>query len=383
MNRVIHIGKQTFKTIWMSTNVVVAAITVMSAYCGYINPDNIALAQVANMLYPGWVTLSLALCVADFFIYRKSTWVAAAGILLGIGPLLDIFPLNMRQITISPDEAERSFTVLTYNTYAFKDNQNDNQVTPENRTLSNILATDADIVCIQESANITGRGHGVGTREQRDSIRHRYPYIIDTPHLASEMLLSKYPARLIDTPQPDWGTGQYAAYIVEAEGHELLVVNCHLQSIGLTPDDKEAYRELTDKELRPTRKELSQVKSDVMPKLLTAFKIRAQQARHIKHFIDSMGVKDVILVGDFNDVAGSYAYRTIRSCGLKDAYAQTAFGPTITYNSSRFYFHIDQIFYRGDMRAVSVKRGKSRSSDHYPLLATFLWDSAVQEKEIK
>lgn len=84
-------------------------------------------------------------------------------------------------------------------------------------------------------------------------------------------------------------------------------------------------------------------------------------------------------MGDFNDVAGSYAYRTIRSCGLKDAYAQTAFGPTITYNASRFYFHIDQIFYRGNLRAVSIWRGKSRSSDHYPVSATFLWDDNTDE----
>lgn len=384
MNKILHIGKKTFQTIWMSINIVVAIITVTSAYCGYIYPGSLiaAVAQAANMLFPAWVVVSLCLLAADFFLYRKSMWVAAAGILLCTGPLLDLFPLNIKPIKLTKDEEKRAFTVLTYNTYAFNDSQG---LKPEwgNRTLSNILETDADIVCIQEGNNITGKKNGVGSREQRDSIRHRYPYIIDTPNLAGEMLLSKYPAKLIATPQPEWGTGKYAAYILDVEGNELLVVNCHLQSIGLTPDDKEVYRELTDKELRPTRKELSQVKSDVMPKLLSAFQIRAQQALHIKQFIDSMDIDNVILVGDFNDVAGSYAYRKIRSSGLKDAYAQSAFGPTITYNASRFYFHIDQIFYRGSLRAVSVKRGKSRSSDHYPMLATFLWETSVTDDKTK
>lgn len=378
MNKVLHIGRTTFRSIWLTINVAVAAMTAVSAYCGYINPDRLAIAQVANMLYPAWVLLSVILFAADFFILRKSMWIAAAGILLGTGPLLDFFPLNARSVKLSPAEELRTFSVLTYNTYAFEDNQG---INPEwgNRTLSNILSSEADIVCLQEGNNITGKRHGIGNPAQRDSIRERYPYIIDTPELANEMLLSRYPARQVTTPQPDWGTGKYAAYILDVEGHELLVINCHLQSIGLTPDDKEAYRELTDKELRPTRKELSQVKSDVMPKLLSAFKTRAQQARHIKQFIDSMSVKNVLLMGDFNDVAGSYAYRTIRSCGLKDAYAQTAFGPTITYNASRFYFHIDQILYRGDLRAVSIWRGKSRSSDHYPVSATFLWDDNTDE----
>ncbi len=373
MNKVVHIGKKTFKSLWMSGNVVLAVITVFSAYCGYINPDSFALAQAINMLYPGFVALSVLMIIADILLYRKSALVAAAGIIAGTGPLLDIFPLNIKSGKLTPAEEERSFTVMTYNAYNFVDNQG---IKPEwgNRTLSNILASDADIVCIQEGADITGRRHGAGSREQRDSIRQRYPYIINTPELASEILLSKFPARQIPTPQPDWGTGKYAAYMLDVEGNELLVINCHLQSIGLSPGDKETYRDLTDKELRPTRKELSQVKSDLMPKLLSAFRIRAQQARHIKAFIDSMNVKNVVLTGDFNDVAGSYAYRTIRRCGLKDAYAQSAFGPTITYNTSRFYFHIDQIFYRGDLRSVSVKVGKSRSSDHYPVFATFLWE---------
>lgn len=378
MNRVLHIGKMTFRGIWLSINVFVGITTAISAYCGYIDPDKMAIAQVLNMLYPGWVLLSVLLIIADLFLYRKSAWIAAAGILVGIGPILDFFPLNIKTGKLTADESGRTFTVLTYNTYGFADNQD---IHPDwgNRTLSNILAVDADIVCIQEGNNITGKKHGVGSREQRDSVRTRYPYIIDTPELANEILLSKYPARLIPTPQPEWGTGKYAAYILDVEGNELLVINCHLQSIGLTPDDKEAYRELTDKELRPTRKELSQVKSDVMPKLLSAFKIRGQQARHIKQFIDSMNMKNVVLTGDFNDVAGSYAYRTIRSCGLKDAYAQSGFGPTITYNASRFYFHIDQIFYRGDLRSLSIERGKSRSSDHYPVFATFLWEKNQEE----
>lgn len=373
MNRLLHIGKSAFRTIWMLVNLGVAALTVISAYCGYIPPEKITLAQVVNMLFPGFALLCALLFVADLFIYRKSMLAAAAGIVLSSGPLLDIFPLNVRGVNLTDEEEKRTFTLLTYNAYNFVDNQG---VNPDrgNRTLAYILSTDADIVCIQEGGNITGKKHGVGSQEQRDSIRHRYPYIIDTPAHAGEMLLSKYPATLIPTPQPEWGTGKYSAYSITVDSCRLMVVNCHLQSIGLTPDDKEVYRELTDKELKPTRRELSQVKTDVLPKLLGAFRTRGEQARHIKQFVDSVNATNVILVGDFNDVAGSYAYRTIKNMGFKDAYAQRAFGPTITYNTSRFYFHIDQVFYKGDLRAVDIMRGKTKSSDHYPLLATFVWD---------
>ena len=36
-----------------------------------------------------------------------------------------------------------------------------------------------------------------------------------------------------------------------------------------------------------------------------------------------------------------------------------------------FYFHIDQILYKGDLKALSVRKGKIKTSDHYPLLSEF------------
>lgn len=346
---------------------------MLAGYGGYINPDKFALAQLANMTFPGWIVLTLILLAVNLFIRKKLAWLSVAVLVACIGPILTISPLNFTSRSLSPDDESRTFTLLTYNVYNFRDNQG---VNPEwgNRTLSYILSTDADIVCLQESSNL----NGVGKKAQRDSINSRYPYRLYS-NRSGEVLLSKYHATEIDTPQPDWGSGSFCAYNVEVEGHEMTVVNCHLQSIGLTDDDKELYRELTDKELRnPSRSELSKVKNGIVTKLLAAFRIRAQQARYIKEFLATRK-GNVILVGDFNDVPGSYAYRTIKSDGLKDAYSECAFGPTVTYNDNRFYFRIDQMLYRGDLEAVRIKRGDLRSSDHYPLLATFFWNTAAAD----
>ena len=56
---------------------------------------------------------------------------------------------------------------------------------------------------------------------------------------------------------------------------------------------------------------------------------------------------------------------------LNDAYSETNFGPTFTYNKHLFLFHIDQILYKGDLKALKVERGSIDTSDHYPLLAEF------------
>lgn len=79
----------------------------------------------------------------------------------------------------------------------------------------------------------------------------------------------------------------------------------------------------------------------------------------------------MIICGDFNDVPESYAYRLLKGNDLKDAYVETGFGPMITYNAHAFWFHLDQIFYRGALRPLSVRKGKTKLSDHYPLFAEF------------
>lgn len=370
---IIRVCTSLIRSLWTILNIACGLCTLLAGYGGYINPDKFALAQLANMTFPGWIVLTLILLAVNLFIRKKLAWLSVAVLVACIGPILTISPLNFTSRSLSPDDESRTFTLLTYNVYNFRDNQ---VVNPEwgNRTLSYILSTDADIVCLQESSNL----NGVGKKAQRDSINSRYPYRLYS-NRSGEVLLSKYHATEIDTPQPDWGSGSFCAYDVEVEGHEVTVVNCHLQSIGLTDDDKELYRELTDKELRnPSRSELSKVKNGIVTKLLAAFRIRAQQARYIKEFLATRK-GNVILVGDFNDVPGSYAYRTIKSDGLKDAYSECAFGPTVTYNDNRFYFRIDQMLYRGDLEAVRIKRGDLRSSDHYPLLATFLWNTAAAD----
>lgn len=370
---IIRVCTSLIRSLWTLLNIACGLCTLLAGYGGYINPDKFALAQLANMTFPGWIVLTLILLAVNLFIRKKLAWLSVAVLVACIGPILTISPLNFTSRSLSPDDESRTFTLLTYNVYNFRDNQG---VNPEwgNRTLSYILSTEADIVCLQESSNL----NGVGKKAQRDSINSRYPYRLYS-NRSGEVLLSKYHATEIDTPQPDWGSGSFCAYNVEVEGHEVTVVNCHLQSIGLTDDDKELYRELTDKELRnPSRSELSKVKNGIVTKLLAAFRIRAQQTRYIKEFLATRK-GNVILVGDFNDVPGSYAYRTIKSDGLKDAYSECAFGPTVTYNDNRFYFRIDQMLYRGDLEAVRIKRGDLRSSDHYPLLATFLWNTAAAD----
>lgn len=358
----------------LAFDILVAAGLLLSAYGGAIDPNKSVWPQIFGMTFPAWIILMLVMVPVSFIIWRKSALLPTAALLIAMPAILTISPLHIGG-ALSQSERASSFSVMTYNVYGFVDHEFESDDSggkgaKESRSLQQIIDTQPDIVCIQEGYNPNYR-----FKLQMDTINKIYPYSNFIPE-GGEIIFSKYPFKIVPTPQPAWHTAHYSAYELDVDGHPLLVVNCHLQSIGLTPDDKALYRELTDKRIEsPTRSELSKVKNSILSKLAVAFKLRAEQARHIRQFLEEYP-GNAILVGDFNDVQGNYAYRCICSAGMRDAYADSGFGPTITYIDNRFYFHIDQIFYRGDMRAVDIVRGDIKSSDHYPMTATFVWNAS-------
>ncbi len=358
----------------LAFDILVAAGLLLSAYGGAIDPNKSVWPQIFGMTFPAWIILMLVMVPVSFIIWRKSALLPTAALLIAMPAILTISPLHIGG-ALSQSERASSFSVMTYNVYGFVDHEFESDDSggkgaKESRSLQQIIDTQPDIVCIQEGYNPNYR-----FKLQMDTINKIYPYSNFIPE-GGEIIFSKYPFKIVPTPQPAWHTAHYSAYELDVDGHPLLVVNCHLQSIGLTHDDKALYRELTDKRIEsPTRSELSKVKNSILSKLAIAFKLRAEQARHIRQFLEEHP-GNAILVGDFNDVQGNYAYRCICSAGMRDAYADSGFGPTITYIDNRFYFHIDQIFYRGDMRAVDIVRGDIKSSDHYPMTATFVWNAS-------
>ncbi|WP_279161437.1 endonuclease/exonuclease/phosphatase family protein [Muribaculum intestinale] len=358
----------------LAFDILVAAGLLLSAYGGAIDPNKSVWPQIFGMTFPAWIILMLVMVPVSFIIWRKSALLPTAALLIAMPAILTISPLHIGG-ALSQSERASSFSVMTYNVYGFVDHEFESDDSggkgaKESRSLQQIIDTQPDIVCMQEGYNPNYR-----FKLQMDTINKIYPYSNFIPE-GGEIIFSKYPFKIVPTPQPAWHTAHYSAYELDVDGHPLLVVNCHLQSIGLTPDDKALYRELTDKRIEsPTRSELSKVKNSILSKLAVAFKLRAEQARHIRQFLEEYP-GNAILVGDFNDVQGNYAYRCICSAGMRDAYADSGFGPTITYIDNRFYFHIDQIFYRGDMRAVDIVRGDIKSSDHYPMTATFVWNAS-------
>lgn len=344
--------------------VAVCCITLTASYGGYFNPDRSkALPAIISMTFPMWAIVTPLLGALCYFVNKKLSLATLVTMIVCFPAFWSFCPLNLfRSSHIDND----SFTFLSYNTY-YEEDYLRRDTFASNPTVAAILECDADVVCLQETLKITYDHRRKVTDSQVDTLRARYPYrVYDNEFLG---FLSKYPIEKVTYPElPGETAGLFVADIT-INGHKVRFYNTHLQSIGLTNDDKELYLELTrgnaDNHLR-------QAKRNLLTKLTNAFRMRARQARVIANLIRDDDSENVVVCGDFNDISGCYAMRCLEAEGMTNAYSKAAVGPCYTYRANRFYFHIDQILYKGDLNPAEIHVVKDTGcSDHLPMSAVF------------
>jgi len=362
---------RTLHVIALVVNMVLALMLVFSAYGGMINPAWTSIGAIAAMLFPVFLLLTVVMAVVNLIWFRRQAIVNGLSLIVCIGPILTFCPMNF----FRPSEksiagsGKKTLKVMTFNTLNFDSYEmsSGGAAISEsgNPTFEYILDQDADIVLCQEAEDIvSAEVHGVTTR-QHSMMMERYPYHNVTSR--GMAILSKYPFEKIDVQVTDRNQLDVCRYDVQVDSLTFHVFNVHMQSIGLTMQDKELYRNITEGESSAGMRE---IRSSLVSKLSAAFRSRAIQAQDVRRAIDTLD-GTIILCGDFNDIPGSYAARTIEGDDMTDAYRHAGFGPCITYHADRFYFRIDHIFYRGGIEALRVWKGDCTSSDHYPMIAVF------------
>lgn len=355
---------------WWTLNCLVAIVHIMSAFGGHVRPEFSGFVSASSMAFPYIILLTLLMLIIDLIVIRKSAFVPLAAIIVTIRPILLISPVNIPS-SLSDDERQRSFTLMTYNVYNFLNKQGE-YPDDTNPTVTYILRENPDVVALQECEYLSYLKKSHFYSEQADSLKSRYPYRIigDTD---GQTLLSKFPIQSI--PLVDFGEKRtrIQAYKVTIGGNAVNIINVHLYSIQLTKDDKGTYLNLTRGDAKGN---IRKARANLMVKLGAALRRHGEECRALRKAIDSHFSENdnVIICGDFNDTPGSHAYWTLRGDDFSDAYSDCAFGPTITYNEKRFYFRIDHVLYRGNLKAHDISRGNIRYSDHYPFITTFVFN---------
>lgn len=351
-------------------SIVLFVITLAAAYGGYVNPQYMTVPSVMVLALPYLAILTLVAGIA-WLCSGRIIMAALAGLTLfaSWSSLRDVTPIAFSK---SADEGARTFKLITFNCLHFADTTKSDL--PGNRAIEFLIKSDADIVCLQEMLDLedpTEIHHW--DRALIDSLYAAYPYRAGKKGQDLK-ILSKFPVKAKDidikTARPDyWNrSGRWQLFEVNIYGFKLPIVDFHMNSYELTDTERGVVSDISG--VRTAKNSYQEFRKEIFPKLGVAFRTRAVMVDEMAQ--STAGIDPIIACGDFNDVAASWSYRIMRKAGFQDAYSETNFGPTNTFNQFLLLFHIDQIFYRGpQLKCLDVRRLKLNTSDHYPLEATF------------
>lgn len=353
-------------------SIVVFLLTIFSAYGGLVNPEYMTVPSVAVLALPYLAILTLLTGVA-WLLSGRFIMAALAGVTLFAcwgTSLKDATPLSFSK---NAEDGNPSFTLITFNCLHLADTTDSER--PGNRAIDFLIKSGADIICLQELVDIENpKEIHHWSRGKIDSLYAVYPY--RAGGWDSDLkVFAKYPvkeikdsSKAIGQNYPNVHGQRWRLFEVDINGFKLPIVDFHMASYNLSDTEREVVTEISG--VSTAKKSYKEFRREIFPKMGEAFRVRAKGVESL--IDDTKGLPTLIACGDFNDVAGGWAYRAMRKAGFQDAYSETSFGPTNTFNQFLFLFHIDQIFYRGELlRALEVRRLKLDTSDHYPLEATF------------
>ncbi len=356
------------RTVAKTASLALYALTLAASYGGYVNPDYFTLPAVLTLTLQYLAIATFIVAVA--WIIGRHIIIGALGIvtlLIGWSSVESAVPISFPN---TAPEGAQTFKLLTFNSLHLDDIEKPNA--PGNRAVQFLINCGADVICLQELENWNDPEeiHNFPA-SLRDSLFAVYPYRAGNNGLNSDLkVLSKYPVKLVPgvADLTEYTRNRFAYFRIDINGKRLGIINMHLTSYSLSDEERKVITDIHN--TRTAKNSLREFKSTIFSKLQHSFQGRADNVDDMVTLTENMR-GPLIVCGDFNDVPSSWAYRKMRQAGFQDAYADTNFGPTITFNQHLFLFHLDQIFYRGDIEPLWVKRQKIKTSDHYPLMAEF------------
>lgn len=338
-------------------NVATVVMMLIVGFSDYVQPAHHPYLSILGLVFP--VCLFANLCFLLFWLLFKLRYalIPFVGFVLCYVPVRKYVPFNMERTV-----PKGAIKVLSYNTWCFGQQTEDED--GNNPVIDYLEEQDADIVCLQEAT------HNEKEQELIERILSpMYAYRDFTMHPNGGnalALFSKYPI-LSKEMIPYASKGNMSmAYCLKIKGKEVLLINNHLETTGLSLEERKQFKKLVKGNLqRDTAEETSKL---LAVKLAEATRKRAPQADAVSRYLEQHQGMRVILCGDFNDGPISYAHRKIAE-HLTDCYVESGCGLGISYHRGGFFVRIDNMMCSKDMIPYNCHvDDKISVSDHYPIV---------------
>lgn len=353
--------------ILIAVNVFVILGMLITGFADLIDPRSWPLMATGGYAFPAFALANFAMIVLWMFVSKKHILVPFVGFVICYVPMTQFFPVH-----VGDEPPLGALKIMTYNTWGFA-NQHEHPMDisideARREMLRYIAEEDCHIVCIQEG------GYTPGIQREIDTIfAGKMPYI-DTCKVQAGtlvMLMSKYPIVRKEKLKYDSKGNLSAAFYLDVNGKELIVLNNHLETNSFSVEEKEQFGDFVKGDVN--RSKIKSESKFVIQKLGTAAAIRASQADAVADYVRMHKGRSMIVCGDFNDIPISYARRTVAK-NLTDCYISTALGPGFTYHRNGMYVRIDNVMCTDDLEPHGFFVDKKCNlSDHYPVIGWVKW----------
>jgi hypothetical protein len=336
-----------------------ATIFIMTfvGFSDRFNPVKHQLLANVGLVFPVFLVLNFGFLLFWLCVKKKGVWLPVMGYLVCYMPVRAYIPFN-----VPHDIPKDAIKVMSYNVWSFAGWER--HADGKFPILEYIKAQKADILCLQEAMT-----YEIGQARVDAVLDKLYPYkdtLKVSPTSDCIAIYSRFPIlsheRII---YPSRGNLS-GAFELKIGRDTVIVVNNHLETTGLSSEDKREFKQMVKGDL-PTP-EAKRMSYKLVDKLGEASAKRAVQADAVARYVSKHEGRSIILCGDFNDSPISYARRTIAK-GLTDCYIASGNGPGISYHKGGMYVRIDHIMCSDDWQPYACKVDRSiKESDHYPII---------------
>ena len=336
----------------VGANIASIIVMLLVGYSGRLHPVDHPILSCVGLAFPALLLINLLFLLFWALVRLRLVWVPLLGFLVCYYPVTTYLPLHF----FSEDTASSTLKILSYNVKDF--NTDGRDIPGIHPACSYIIDSNADVVCMQEV--MTGHKHLQPALET-------YPYKAEmTGNLwGSMVVLSRYPILKKERiPYPSDGNLSMAVTL-DIDGEEVVVVNNHFQTSGLSADDKRDFREMMNGN---KRNEIREESRHLLSILGESASLRARQVDKVAAYVRDHQDKPLILCGDFNETPISYSHETFARL-LTDCYVATGNGVGWSYNSNRIHVRIDNVFCSPHWQPVKCEIDtKIHASDHFPII---------------
>ena len=344
-----------FSKFGFALNLGISLLLLISYLAPFVPPDRFWPISFFGLAYPYLAFLNLIFLV--FWALKFS-----ARILLPLVCLLIGFTdfTNTYQIIPTSKSVKSGIKVLSYNVHGFKSDQRARRLNNP-KIVEYLKSTGASVICLQEGTQFkSGTLSPQGIKEALPEIN--YFHVVSSGGYSDLVTFSKYP--IINKGEIKFPGPSILVLVSDikiSNSQTIRVYNCHLQSYSIDPDD---YSVIDSIGSSSKSHQIAEARK-VSYKLRNGFILRAAQVRKLAEHIRKSPYP-VVVCGDFNDTPVSYAYRKVRG-ELKDAFIESGWGTSNTYNGELPSFRIDYILNDQKLIARNYQRDRVFFSDHFPI----------------